>query len=192
MNNSDSILQIFEETGAMLKGHFLLTSGRHSNIYFQCAKVLQYPEYTELLCKHIVEHFKDTQIDVVIAPAIGGIVVAQEVGRLLNKKTIFAERENGTLTLRRGFSINEGDRVLVCEDVVTTGGSVFEVMEIVKKANATVAGVGFIVDRSNGNVDFGYPQFSTVKVDVISYPPEDCPLCKEGKLPAVKPGSRKI
>jgi orotate phosphoribosyltransferase len=192
MNNSDSILQIFEETGAMLKGHFLLTSGRHSNIYFQCAKVLQYPQYTELLCKNIVENFRDTQIDVVIAPAIGGIVVAQEVGRLLNKKTIFAERENGTLTLRRGFSLNEGERVLVCEDVVTTGGSVFEVIDIVKKANAIVAGVGFIVDRSNGKVDFGYPQFSTVKVDVISYPPDDCPLCKEGKLPAVKPGSRKI
>lgn len=192
MNNSDNILQIFEETGAMLKGHFLLTSGRHSNIYFQCAKVLQYPQYTELLCKKIVEHFANAQIDVVIAPAIGGIVVAQEVGRLLNKKTIFAERESGTLTLRRGFEINEGDRVLVCEDVVTTGGSVFEVIDIVKKANAIVAGVGFIVDRSNGKVDFGYPQFSTVKVDVISYAPEDCPLCKEGTLPAVKPGSRKI
>ncbi|MDP4115305.1 MAG: orotate phosphoribosyltransferase [Bacteroidota bacterium] len=192
MNNSDNILEIFEQTGAMLKGHFLLTSGRHSNVYFQCAKVLQFPKFTELLCTKIVEYFKDTEIDVVIAPAIGGIVVAQEIGRLLGKKTIFAERENGSLTLRRGFSLNEGDRVLVCEDVVTTGGSVFEVIDIVKKANAIVAGVGYIVDRSSGKVNFGFPQFSTVNVDVISYAPDACPLCKDGKLPAIKPGSRKI
>jgi len=192
MNNSDNVLEIFEQTGAMLKGHFLLTSGRHSNVYFQCAKVLQFPKFTELLCTKIVEYFKDTEIDVVIAPAIGGIVVAQEIGRLLGKKTIFAERENGSLTLRRGFSLNEGDRVLVCEDVVTTGGSVFEVIDIVKKANAIVAGVGYIVDRSSGKVNFGFPQFSTVNVDVISYAPDACPLCKDGKLPAIKPGSRKI
>ncbi|MCB0747963.1 MAG: orotate phosphoribosyltransferase, partial [Ignavibacteriae bacterium] len=134
---------------------------------------------------------KDFKIDTVISPAIGGIVVGQEVARQLNKKFIFAERENKNLTLRRGFEIKEGENVLVCEDVVTTGGSVFEVIEIVKAAKANLVGVGMIVDRSNGKVDFKVPQISTLQMEVISYQPDECPLCKEGK-PVVKPGSRKI
>lgn len=185
------ILDIFYKTEALLKGHFLLTSGRHSNVYFQCAKVLQYPEYTEAVCTRIAEAFKDKEIDLVVAPAIGGIVVAQEVARQLNKRFIFAEREDKKLQLRRGFSIKEGEKVLVCEDVITTGGSVFEVIDIVKENNAEVAGVGFIVDRSNGKVDFGYPQVSTIKVEAVSFAPEECELCKQG-IPAIKPGSRKI
>lgn len=189
--SNEQILEIFKKTGALLEGHFLLTSGRHSNLYFQCAKVLQYPEYTEQLCAIIADHFKNTEIDTVISPAMGGIIVGQEVARLLNKRSIFAEREDKTLTLRRGFTLSEGEKVLVCEDVVTTGGSVFETIEIVKKANAVVAGVGFIVDRSNGKVNFGVPQVSTMRMNVISYTPEECPLCKEG-LPVAKPGSRKI
>ncbi len=189
--NENEILEIFKKSGALLNGHFLLTSGRHSDVYFQCAKVLQYPEYAEKLCLIIADEFKDKKIDTVIAPAIGGIVVGQEVARLLNKRSIFAEREDKTLTLRRGFSLEKGEKVFVCEDVVTTGGSVFEVIEIVKKAGAEVIGVGFIVDRSNGKVQFGYPQVSAMKMNVISYSAEECPLCKEG-TPAVKPGSRKI
>jgi orotate phosphoribosyltransferase len=185
------LLDIFHKTEALLEGHFLLTSGRHSNQYFQCAKVLQYPEYNTQICQKIVDHFNNFEIDSVIAPAIGGIVVGQEVARQLNKKFIFAEREQSKLTLRRGFSLAENERVLVCEDVVTTGGSVFEVIEIVKSYNAIVCGVGFIVDRSNGRVNFGYPQFSTLKVNAISFPPEGCDLCKKG-IPLVKPGSRKI
>ena len=185
------IYEIFLKTEALLQGHFLLTSGRHSDKYFQCAKVLQYPEYTEKICAKIVEHFKDYNIDTVIAPAIGGIVVGQEVARQLNKRSIFAEREDKKLTLRRGFSLKKGENVLVCEDVVTTGGSVFEVIDIVKEQGANVAGVGFIVDRSNGKVNFGYPQFSAMKMEVISYAPEECKLCKEGS-DLVKPGSRKI
>ena len=185
------IYKIFLKTGALLQGHFLLTSGRHSDKYFQCAKVLQYPEYTERICAKIAEHFKDYNIDTVIAPAIGGIVVVQEVARQLNKRSIFAEREDKKLALRRGFSLEKGENVLVCEDVVTTGGSVFEVIDIVKEHGANVAGVGFIVDRSNGKVNFGHPQFSTMKMEVISYTPEDCKLCKEG-INLVKPGSRKI
>jgi orotate phosphoribosyltransferase len=184
-------LEIFKKTGALLEGHFLLTSGRHSNLYFQCAKVLQYPEYTEQLCSIIAGHFRSTEIETVISPAMGGIIVGQEVARLLNKRSIFAEREDKSLTLRRGFTLSEGEKVLVCEDVVTTGGSVFETIEIVKKYNAIPVGVGYIVDRSNGKVDFGIPQVSTMKMNVISYLPEECPLCKEG-IPAVKPGSRKI
>lgn len=188
--SENEILEIFKKSGALLEGHFLLTSGRHSNVYFQCAKVLQYPEYTEALCSIIAAKFKNTDIDTVISPAMGGIIVGQETARLLNKRSIFAEREDKALTLRRGFSLKEGEKVLVCEDVVTTGGSVFEVIEIVKNAGAVVAGVGFIVDRSNGKVDFGYPQISTMKMNVISYDASECPMCKEG-TPAVKPGSRK-
>ncbi len=189
--NETEILNIFKKTEALLEGHFLLTSGRHSSVYFQCAKVLQYPEYTEKICRIIYEHFKDRKIDTVIAPAIGGIVVGQEVARQLNKRFIFAEREDKSLSLRRGFSLKEGEKVLVCEDVVTTGGSVFEVIDIVKKCGAEVVGAGFIVDRSNGKVQFGVPQMSTIKMDVVSFPPEECELCKQG-IPFVKPGSKKI
>ncbi len=191
--NSDEqkILDIFSKTGALLEGHFLLTSGRHSNVYFQCAKVLQYPDYCEMICRYIADHFKSYGIDTVISPAIGGIIVGQEVARQLNKRSIFAEREDKALTLRRGFSLEQGERVLVCEDVVTTGGSVFEVIEIVKGSGAVVEGVGFIVDRSNTKVNFRFPQFSAVKIDAVSFSPEECPLCKKG-IQLVKPGSRKI
>lgn len=189
--NENNLLKIFYDTNALLKGHFQLTSGRHSNQYFQCAKVLQYPEHTTTICKIIVDYFKDFSIDLVISPAIGGIVVGQEVARQLNKKFIFAERENKDLTLRRGFEILKGENILVCEDVVTTGGSVFEVIDIVKNSGANLVGVGMIVDRSNGKVDFGVPQISTLKMEVLSYLPEECQLCKDGTT-AIKPGSRKI
>lgn len=192
MNPTENeILDIFKKTEALFKGHFLLTSGRHSDVYFQCAKVLQYPEYIKQLCSIIADHFNDYEIDTVVSPAIGGLVVGQEVARLLNKRFIFAEREDKKLTLRRGFSISPEEKLLVCEDVVTTGGSVFEVIDIVKSNSARLAGVGFIVDRSNGKVDFGHPQISTVKLDVKSYTSEECPLCKEG-IEIVKPGSRKV
>ena len=185
------ILSIFKKSEALLTGHFLLTSGRHSDRYFQCAKVLQYPEYTEMLCKMITENFKGAEIDTVIAPAIGGLVVGQEVARQLNKRFIFAEREDKKLSIRRGFNLDENEKVLVCEDVVTTGGSVFEVIDIVKSNEAEVVGVGFIVDRSNGKVNFGFPQFSTLKMEVVSYSPDECPLCRED-IELVKPGSRKV
>ncbi len=192
MNLSEKdIIEIFKKTGALLEGHFLLTSGRHSNIYFQCAKVLQYPEYMEKICANIAAHFRNNKIDTVISPAIGGIIVGQEVARQLNKRSIFAEREDKALTLRRGFSIEPGEKILVCEDVVTTGGSVFEVIEIVKSLGGEVVGVGCIVDRSNGKVNFGYPQVSAVKLEAVSFQPDECELCKKG-IPVVKPGSRKI
>ena len=192
MNKTEKeILDAFEQSNALLRGHFLLTSGRHSDVYFQCAKVLQYPKYVEMLCSLIAENFKSSEIDTVIAPAMGGLVVGQEVARQLNKRFIFAEREDKKLSLRRGFTIEENEKLLICEDVVTTGGSVFEVIDIVKSNNAKVAGIGFIVDRSNGKVNFGHPQFSTFKMEVVSYLPEECPMCKEN-IPVVKPGSRKI
>lgn len=190
MKNTN-ILEIFQQTNALLNGHFLLTSGRHSNQYFQCAQVLKHPQHNETICSLIAQNFRNTEIDIVISPAIGGIVVGQEVARQLSKVSIFAEREDKILTLRRGFQIEEGKKYLVCEDVVTTGGSVFEVIEIVKRGGGIVSGVGYIVDRSNNKVQFGVPQFSTLQLEVISYSPEECPLCKQN-IPAIKPGSRKI
>lgn len=189
--SDQSVLRLFKDTQALLQGHFLLTSGRHSAQYFQCAKVLQYPAYTTRLCEIIAEKFKNIEFDTVIAPAMGGIIVGQEVARLLNKRSIFAEREDKKLVLRRGFSLSPGERVLVCEDVVTTGGSVLETMEIVTSSEATIVGVGYIVDRSNGTVDFGVPSVSTLQLSVVSFQPDECPMCKEGS-PLVKPGSRKI
>ncbi|MHC1736426.1 MAG: orotate phosphoribosyltransferase [Ignavibacteriaceae bacterium] len=191
MTPKDNILSIFEETGALLRGHFRLTSGRHSDTYFQCARVLQYPHHCERICRDLADFFRNYAIDTVIAPAIGGIVVAQEVGRQLNKKNFWAEREDKTLTLRRGFSIQPGEKCLVCEDVVTTGGSVFEVMDIVKSHGGEVVGVAYIVDRSNGKISFGVPQKSVVSLDVVSFEPASCPLCSQN-IPLVKPGSRKV
>lgn len=190
---SEDILEMFTRSGALLEGHFLLTSGNHSNQYFQCAKVLQYPEYAEKLCGIIADHFKDKKIDIVIAPAIGGIVVGQEVARQLGVRSIFAERKDGAMQLRRGFEITAGERVLVCEDVVTTGGSVIEVIEIVKQHGGELAGVGYIVDRSGGEVRFpvanASDQIACYTTQAVKYSPDECPLCKKGTKP-VKPGSR--
>jgi len=183
-------LKIFEKTGALLEGHFLLTSGLHSPHYFQCAKVLQYPEYTEMFCKDIVKNFKNDKIDCVISPAIGGLIVGQECARLLGCRAIFAERENGVMSLRRGFQIERDERVLVVEDVVTTGGSVKEVAQLVKGVGAEVAGIGIIIDRSGGKRIFEDPCFSVFQMDVVTYKPGSCPLCTKD-VPVVKPGSRK-
>ncbi len=185
------VIDIFKKTGAMLEGHFILTSGYHSPHYFQCAKVLQCPEYNTLFAKAIADKFKDKKIDVVITPAVGGIVLGTEVGRQLNARTIFSERENNAMTLRRGFEINKGENVLICEDVVTTGGSVFEVIELVKKAGANLTGVGFIIDRSNGKVNFGTEQFSLAKIDVIKFKEDEMPDWLS-KIPVTKPGSRDL
>lgn len=192
MTDTD-LLAIFRETGALLEGHFQLTSGLHSDRYFQCAKVLQYPRHTERLCGMIAERFRDARIDLVIAPALGGIVVGQETGRQLGVRTLFTERKEGGMHLRRGFAIAPGERALVCEDVVTTGGSVFEVIEIVRRNGGLVAGVGYIVDRSGGAVRFPVEpdghQVSLLTMDVVAYKPDACPLCASG-IPVIKPGSR--
>jgi len=184
----EEILEIFKRTKALLNGHFQLTSGLHSPQYFQCAKVLQYPEHAELLCGMIADHFRIDKPDVVISPALGGVAVGQEVGRQLNLRTLFAERKEGKLQLRRGFEINRDEKVLVCEDVTTTGGSAQEVIDIVRDNGGVVIGVGTIVDRSGGRARF--PKFfATIAMDVLTYKPEDCPLCKQG-IPIDKPGSR--
>lgn len=190
MLNHQEIEKIFVDSGALLNGHFKLTSGRHSDRYIQCAKVLQYPHYTSQLCAELAERYKDEQIDIVVGPAMGGIIVAYEVGRHLNVKAIFTEREDKIMTLRRGFEIKPGERVLVVEDVITTGGSVKEVIDIVRDFQATVVGVAVLVDRSAGKVDLGVRSESLLSLEVESYLPEECPICKSG-VPLVKPGSRK-
>lgn len=186
----EQALEIFTQAGALLEGHFRLTSGRHSNQYMQCAHVLKYPAFTEELARHLAEVFRDDGVEVVIGPAMGGIVVAYEVARQLGVIGMFTERENGQMALRRGFSIEPGQRVLVVEDVVTTGGSVKEVIEVVEQLGGQVVGVGVLVDRSNGAVDFGVKQAAVLSLDISSWEAEACPLCREGKLPLVKPGSR--
>jgi len=188
--DQDQVLDIFRITGGLMEGHFLLTSGLHSAQYFQCAKVLQYPNYTEVLCENIANHFSNMEIDMVIAPALGGIVVGQEVGRQLGRRTIFAEREDKKMTIRRGFELMPGEKVLVVEDVVTTGGSVREVMDIVRDNGCEVVGLGLIVDRSGGRVKFNVDLYSIIQMDVLTHDPETCPLCIEG-VPLEKPGSRK-
>ena len=185
----EQILDIFRETNALLEGHFQLTSGLHSSQYFQCAKVLQYPKYLHLLCGEIAKHFEYADIELVISPAIGGVVVGTEVGRMLQVRTVFAERKDGKMELRRGFEIRPGERVLAVEDVVTTGGSVFEIVDLIKKADARLAGVGYVVDRSNGKISFDAKHFSVLQLDVVAHKPEECPMCKNG-IPVTKPGSR--
>ena len=186
------IEKILEKTGALLKGHFLLTSGKHSDAYIQCAKILQHPKYAEQLAQVVAKDFENEAIDIVIGPAMGGMIFAYEVARLLDVRNMFTERENGVMTLRRGFEIPKGARVLVAEDVITTGGSVHEVIEIVNRLGGIVVGVCVLVDRSGGKAEFPAKLKAAYTASVQAYEKEDCPICKEGNLPAVKPGSRAI
>jgi orotate phosphoribosyltransferase len=183
-------LAMFQETGALLEGHFQLTSGMHSPRYLQCALVLQYPERAEWIGRQLAAHFRGEGITAVVAPAIGGIIVAHEAARALGVRALFSERENGVMTLRRGFQLKEGERVLVVEDVVTTGGSTRETMDVVTRAGGVVAGAGSVVDRSGGAVDIGVRRVALLTLEVPAYDPADCPLCQQGST-AIKPGSRK-
>ncbi len=188
----DEIIEIFEDTGALLEGHFLLSSGLHSSQYFQCARVLQYPQYAEELGADIAQFYNDYDIDFVIAPAMGGIIIGHEVARALKTRFIFTERalDTDAMTLRRGFDIEENERALIVEDVLTTGRSVRELIKLLEKENAHIVGTGFIVDRSGGKVKFGYPKYAILEMPVVTYKPEECPLCRKG-VPISRPGSRK-
>lgn len=187
----DEYLDIFRKSEALLEGHFLLTSGKHSSQYMQCAQVLQYPDRAAILAEGLASQFRNMDVQTVIGPATGGILVAHEVAKALGVRSLFTERENGIMRLRRGFTIAPGERVLVVEDVITTGGSVREVLTVVQEFGATALGVGVLVDRSGGKVDFGLPQSSIIQLNIQAYEAQDCPLCAQG-IPAVKPGSRKI
>lgn len=191
MLNKEEVVSIFQKTGAMLSGHFKLTSGRHSDRYFQCAKVLQHPDHTGALCRELAARFAGEDVSAVIGPATGGIIVSYETARALGVRGIFTERENGVMSLRRGFSIEPGERVLVVEDVITTGGSVLEVIDVVRSLGGVVVGAGVLVDRSGGKVDLGVRKEALLVTEAISYDPDQCPLCRDG-IPAVKPGSRNI
>lgn len=184
--------QILKDAQALLTGHFILTSGKHSAQYMQCARVLQYPAYAEKLAGALAAEFAVDGVDVVIGPATGGIILAYELSRQLgaNVKNMFAERADGVMTLRRGFTLEAGQRALVAEDVITTGGSVQDVIDMVRAMGGVVAGVAVLVDRSMGKADFGVKTRAAYTADIIAYEPEECPLCKECGQPAVKPGSR--
>lgn len=187
--DKNDILQIFKSTGALLEGHFVLTSGRHSATYFQCAKVLQYPDYLTLFAREIADHFGEHNIDAVISPAIGGVVIGTEVGRQLGVKSIFTERKNETMKLRRGFEIEEDENILIIEDVLTTGGSVKEVIDIIKQYKGNIVGLGLVVDRSGGKVQLHSDQFSVLEHEAISYPADRVPE-ELAEIPIQKPGSR--
>ena len=190
---TEEVMKKFEQAGAIQKGHFKLTSGVHSDTYIQCAQVMQHPEFMHNLCSELGKKFRGDDIDVIVGPAIGGIIMAHVMARVLGPwvRAIFTERENGKMTLRRSFEINQGEKVLVVEDVTTTGSSVREVMDIVKSRQGKVVGVGVLIDRSGGEVDFGIKTEKLLTVDIKTYLPEECPLCKKG-IPAAKPGSREL
>ncbi|MBA4494215.1 orotate phosphoribosyltransferase [Paenactinomyces guangxiensis] len=189
MNKEWNLDEAIRRTGVLKEGHFLLTSGRHSAQYMQCAQLLQYPGDAEAAGQALAALFRDEQVDVVVGPALGGVIIAHEVARALGVRCLFAERKEGKMELRRGFAVQPGERVLVIEDVVTTGGSVQEVVNLLEAKGAKIAGIGSIVDRSGGKTPFQYPYRALTAIEIQSYTSEDCPLCKEG-LPAVKPGSR--
>ena len=188
---TEEVMKKFEQAGAIQKGHFKLTSGVHSDTYIQCAQVMQYPGFMHNLCSELGRKFRGDDIDVIIGPAIGGIIMAHVMARVLGPwvRAIFTERENGKMTLRRSFEIKKDEKVLVVEDVITTGGSVREVIDIVKERGGQVVGVGVLIDRSGGRIDFGVKMKSLLTLDIKSYQPEECPLCKKG-IPVIKPGSR--
>ncbi len=192
MLTQEQALNCYKQTGAILKGHFKLTSGRHSDTYMQSAKLFIDTKQSEMVCKALAEKLAGEKIDMVVSPAVGGILMGYEVARQLGVPNIFAERENGEMTLRRGFSIEKGTKVVVVEDVVTTGGSVKEVVKLVQGLGAEVVAVASLVDRSNGAVDFGVKYVNLISMEVVSYDPEECPICKEGKMELVKPGSRQV
>ena len=177
------VRQLFLETNAIMEGHFLLTSGLHSPIYVEKFNVLQHPAYTERLCRALAGKFAGEAVDTVVGPMTGGILLAHEVGKALGTRAIFTERENGRMTFRRGFTLSPEERVLIVEDIVTTGGSVEEVIEAVRAFGGVPVGVGMLVDRSGGIVNFGaVPHKALLHLTVETFSPDDCPLCKEGKL----------
>jgi len=182
-------LELYEKTGALMRGHFRLTSGLHSDIYLQSALVLQYPEHAARLGEALAAPYTDARAQTVLAPAIGGILVAHEVARALGVRALFTEREDGAMRLRRGFTLTPGERCLVVEDVITTGGSTREVVECVRASGGSVIGVGSLIDRSGGTAAFDVKHASLATVSASTWPPEACPLCKSGGH-AIKPGSR--
>ncbi len=189
--SADDILDLFRGAGALLEGHFRLTSGLHSSGYLQCALVLQHPREAAICGAALAERVRGLGVQTVLSPALGGIVIGQEVGRALGVRAIFAERQDGQLSLRRGFSLSPGEKVFVIEDVVTTGGSTKETIDVARAAGAEVVAAGSIIDRSGGQQRIDVPYHALAVVSLPTYEPDSCPLCLAG-LPVIKPGSRAI
>ncbi len=187
--NEQDVIHLLEDSGALLTGHFKLRSGKHSNRFFQAALLLQYPDKAEKACVQLAKKFADMEIETVISPAVGGLIVGQEMGRALKTRAIFADKEDNALVLKRGFSIRPGEKVLVAEDVVTEGGRVKETIALVRSLGGVVAGVAVIVDRSGGKAAFDVPFHSLLQLTLPTYEESECPLCKAG-LPVERPGSK--
>jgi len=185
----NEVLKLFDKYNALLTGHFRLSSGLHSERYLQCALVLQYPDVAAKMAKAIAEKFSADKIDVVVGPALGGVTIAYEVARAIGVRGLFTERQDGAMVLRRGFSIKPGEKVLVVEDVITTGGSTKEVISVVKASGGIVAGVGSVIDRSSGGANFGVKFEPLAKLKIETFEEGSCPLCKKN-IPVTKPGSR--
>lgn len=188
--NADEVFDDFRESAALLEGHFRLTSGLHSSIYLQCALVLQFPEKAEKFGKALAEQFKGQGIQLVASPAIGGLIIGHEVARALGARFIWTERDGGQMILRRGFNVSPGEKTLVVEDVITTGGSTRETVLALERAGADVVAAASIIDRSSGQAEVGVPRVALATLNVKSVDPADCDLCEQG-MEAVKPGSRK-
>lgn len=176
----DTALELFEKSGAILAGHFLLTSGLHSPVYWEKFRVLEWPKYTKELCSMIADKYRGQNIEVVAAPTTGGIILAYEVASQLGVRGIFAEKDGTTRSFRRGFSIKPGERVLLVDDILTTGSSVRQVIDAVNEIQGNIIGIGVLVDRSESDPGFGYPLFSCLKVPTVAYKPEECPQCQQG------------
>ena len=184
---TNEVLNLLEEAQGVLHGHFCLTSGLHSDIYFQCAKLYQYPEITEKLGKMLAQKLSDIEFDTIIAPAIGAVIIGYETAKNAKKRNLFVERKDGVMQLRRGYTLNKGERVVIIEDVITTARTIKETMEAIKEYEPEVVAVGCIVDRTKGLTEYNIK--SLMQIDPVVYEPDNCPLCKEG-IPLVKPGSR--
>ena len=188
MSNID-VKELLTETHGLLKGHFCLTSGLHSDTYFQCAKLYQYPDVVEKLAKELAKQLKDIEFDTIVAPAIGAVIFGYEVAKQAKKRNLFVERKDGLMQLRRGYSLEYGEKVVIVEDVITTARTIFETKEAIKEFGCDVVGVACIVDRTQGKLDNEFKIYSLLQSNPITYKPEECPLCKQN-IELVKPGSR--
>ena len=189
MIEATNIKQLLIEADGLLHGHFCLTSGLHSDTYFQCAKLYQYPDLVEKIGKELAKKLADIEFDTIIAPAIGAVIFGYEVAKQAKKRNLFVERKDGTMQLRRGYSLQKGEKVVIIEDVITTARTIFETIDAIKEFEPVVVGIGCIVDRTQGKLDDALRINSLLKIDPVVYEPANCPLCKEN-IPIAKPGSR--
>lgn len=189
-NTKSDVKELLIKAEGLLKGHFCLTSGLHSDTYFQCAKLYQYPDIVEALAKELASKLKEVEFDTIVAPAIGAVIFGYETARQAKKRNLFVERKDNIMQLRRGYSLKKGEKVVIIEDVITTARTIFETKEALKEFECDITGVGCIVDRTQGKLDNEFKIYSLLQSSPITYKPEDCPLCKQG-IELVKPGSRK-